>query len=386
MVRNSAELQVLSADLTGLINLLTSEGVQLQNVIFQNEITANITVKYSQLRKLCVLLDKQSVDYKIKKRNSLPILRTRFLARPVFGFVIIMIFVLTLVIPGEVLFIRVEGNTSIPTNEIITHAESCGITFGASTAEIRSEQVKNALLEKLNSLQWAAVNTKGCVATISVKEKDDQEQRNAMTEQGSSIVAARDGVLIDVITRSGQAKCSAGQAVKAGQVLISGFVDCGSVLKVCQADGEVIAQTVHAAQIIAPTDFAVREALIQTIKRYSLRIGKKLIKLYQDSGISPAACVKIYEEKPLVLSENNHLPVVLIEETLRFYEPTDATVPGVCSHTWLIAFARGYICEQMIAGTVKNEELSFTCTQFSCKIKGSYLCEEMIGRTVNNKK
>ena len=36
---------------------------------------------------------------------------------------------------------------------------------------IRSEKVKNSLLQRIPQLQWAGINTDGCVAVISVREK-----------------------------------------------------------------------------------------------------------------------------------------------------------------------------------------------------------------------
>ena len=91
------------------------------------------------------------------------------LFRPVLLAGLGILFLLAMYLPSRVLFIRVEGNMQIPDRQILAAAEECGIRFGASRREVRSEKVKNALLSSVPQLQWAGVNTAGCVATISVR-------------------------------------------------------------------------------------------------------------------------------------------------------------------------------------------------------------------------
>ena len=58
-----------------------------------------------------------------------------------------------------------------------------------------------------------------------------------------SIVASRDGVITSITTTKGTPLCKAGQAVKAGQILISGYTDCGISIRADPAEGEVFAET-----------------------------------------------------------------------------------------------------------------------------------------------
>ena len=91
--------------------------------------------------------------------------------RPVLVFGALFFLILSLYLPTRVFFFSVEGNERISARQILEAAENSGICFGVSRDRVRSEKMKNALLAALPQLQWAGINTKGCVAVISVREK-----------------------------------------------------------------------------------------------------------------------------------------------------------------------------------------------------------------------
>ena len=95
------------------------------------------------------------------------------------------------------------------------------------------------------------VNTSGCVATVSVRERTDPE----VTEQDSAvsnIVASRDGFIVSATVTRGNFLCRVGQSVKAGQVLISGYTDCGICIQATRAEGEIYAQTSRDFAAVTP--------------------------------------------------------------------------------------------------------------------------------------
>ena len=137
------------------------------------------------------------------------------LSRPVLLGGMGLLLAASLYLPSRVLFIRVEGNSVVDTREILAAAEACGIRFGASRREVRSEKVKNNLLEKVPDLQWAGVNTAGCVATISVRERQITAEEQA-EEAVTHLVAARDGYIVSTTVTQGTPLVQVGQTVRAG--------------------------------------------------------------------------------------------------------------------------------------------------------------------------
>jgi similar to stage IV sporulation protein len=73
------------------------------------------------------------------------------------------------------------------------------------------------------------------------------------TETKSNIKAARSGQITEINTKSGTKECKIGDAVIKGQVLISGICeDILGGLRICHAEGEVIADTQYTVDISVP--------------------------------------------------------------------------------------------------------------------------------------
>lgn len=280
-------------------------------------------------------------------------------------------------VPSKIWFVQIEGNETIPTKQILAAAEDCGICFGASRREVRSEKMKNALLSSVPQLQWAGINTKGCVAVISVQERrpeGKQQQAYAV----SSIIAARDAVIDYCTATKGNLLCAPGDTVKAGQTLISGYTDCGLYLRATQADGEVYGQTNRKITVISPTKIIKLTPTTGVKRKISLILGKKRIKLWKDSGIWDTTCGRMYVEYYVTLPGGFSLPLALAVDTYapRQPEPGETAI----SHPTLEAMAQQYLHREMIAGQILKKEETMVSEDGVQHFTGSYLCREMIGR------
>ena len=294
--------------------------------------------------------------------------------RPVLLCGLLILMMLVTFLPTRIYFFRVEGNETIPTNMILERAAACGISFGASRREVRSEKMKNALLQAIPELQWAGINTSGCTATISIRERSETDKPQKVRGV-SSIVAIRDGIISQCTVTRGNASCKEGQAVRAGQVLICGYTDCGISIRAEQAQGEVYAVTERKLEAVLPTTETKRQEITGNRKKYSLIIGKKRINLSKDSGIPDTSCVKIYSEKYLTLPGGFQLPLAIATEELVCYTCEETQTPEDYARSILTDFSKDYLSSQMIAGRILNsqEEISgFT-------LSGKYACNEMIG-------
>jgi sporulation protein YqfD len=287
---------------------------------------------------------------------------------------------LTLYLPTRILFVEVDGNRIVETNRILEAAAQCGLGFGSNRRAIRSEQIKNQLLQQLEDLQWAGVNTYGCRAVISVKERK-KEQNAQSNETVTSIVAGRDGIIEHLTVHSGNRLCTPGQAVREGQVLISGYTDCGICIRAGRAEGEVFARTTRHLSCKYPVDFNMKGEITGSEKKISLLIGKKQINFFQDSGISTLGCDKMYLVKYMTLPGGFRLPLALVVQTQTNYELSSGTVNEEVAQQWLSCFARQYLTGQMIAGEIRGKTEQLERSNESLVLQGTYECLEMIGQT-----
>lgn len=373
-------LEITSADVVGLLNALNREKIRLIAINYCSDLVVTVVISQLHLNKLRVVADKQGANVKILKKSGLYWIGLNLLKRPVLIIFAVSIVLLSAYLSSRIFFIRVNGNVTIPTNLIVESAADCGIYFGVSRRQVRSELVKNALLEKIPQLQWAGINTQGCTALISVREKTLTEHDNGKKNTVCSIVATRDGIIQNCTVYRGNPLCTVGQAVKAGQTLVSGYLDYGIVTKTTKADAEINAFTFHDLTFITPKATAIKADVVGQKTEYAILLGKKLIKLTKDSGNLGATCAKIYEENYLQLPAGFILPIAFVKETSYYYDETKDTATSADANQWLDSFAKMYLKKHMIAGEILSAQIEMTESQDIRQLKGKYACVEMIGQ------
>ena len=374
--------QITSADPAGVLSVLYRRGIPMENVQFVDELTVHFQVQRQHRNAVVTYVEKRGDQWKILSRRGIFWRLQSLMKRPVLVSGLLIFLLLTLFLPTRIYFLRVEGNLVVPEKYILELASQCGICFGAERREVRSEKVKNALLSAIPQLEWVGINTSGCVATISVRERKSGE--DAQSPQGvSSIVAIRDGVVQEVTVTGGSAVCKPGQAVRAGQVLISGYTDCGLSIRAERAKGEIYATTNRRLSFFMQETDTQRGQPTSKEQKYGLIIGKKRINFYEDSGNLDTSCVKMYEENYVTLPGGFQLPIAIVTETWIEYEDSTPTATFEESSQTLSKLAQTYLSGQMVAGRILSKDEIFSQQDGVFLLDVEYGCFEMIGRERN---
>lgn len=378
-INGMVALRITCADPSGILTLIHDAGIILHQVSMPDELTLRVTVRRQDVKTLHHMLKNKGVHIQRDGKKGVYWRLRSVLRRPMMVGGILLLFLLCTFLPTRVFFFRVEGNVNVPTRLILEQAASCGLNFGASRRAVRSEKVKNALLEAVPQLQWAGVNTSGCVATISVRERQPSSKND--TDGGvSSIIATQDGIIQELTVTGGNPLCKVGQAVKKGQILISGYTDCGISIRAERAKGEVYAVTERKITAFMPTDWSYRGEKQTVTKKYGLIIGKKRINFYKGSGILDTGCVKMYEEKFLTLPGGLQLPFAFVTEV--WVSCSSASVSASVDEfsSKLSDLTREHLLKLMIAGRILSQNETVSQSDGVLKLEGVYGCLEMIGR------
>ena len=375
---DNVEVVCTSADIASLLDTIAQSRISVFNVIYLDALRLQFCVTYQDLHTIRTILQKRGDDLEIiAYSGGMQVLR-KILRRPIVLVGILLIVFLTYVLPTRILFVQVEGCENIPARLIIEKAESCGIRFMASRRAVRSEKTKNALLAQMPQLQWVGVNTYGCTAVITVLERNDQPN-SSFSPTISHIVALCDGIIEAMTVQQGNALCQTGQAVKRGQILVSGYMDCGICIKATQAKAEILGTTLRRVAVVSPFRYHCRQENRSLEKKYSLILGKIRINFFKGSGISGSSCAKIYEEKYLTLPGGFVLPVGIVCETTITYLSESAIIDSV--EPWVSEFAGKYVTDQMISGSILQKEELYQTMDGYCRLDGIYRCNEIIGIT-----
>lgn len=370
--------ELTSADFAGVMTTFGVNNILVRSVERPDELTARFQIRRRDFTKARNLILKRGEDLRILHWDGIYWDLKKFLGRPVLIGTILLLLMMTLILPGRVLFVEVEGNESIPARQILEAAEASGIRFWASRREVRSEKMKNALLAAVPQLQWAGVNTHGCVAVISVRERSLEETSGEETGV-SSIAADRDGIILSVTVSRGNGLCAPGQAVKTGDILISGYTDCGLCVTATRAEGEILAATSRSLVVKTPAFRQIRLSVGELKTNFTLIIGKKRINFAQGSGIYDASCVKMYSKYVLSLPGGFQLPVILEKETIQPCPVAEEEISEEESEQLLKTFAQSYWSSQMISGTITHRLESVTEENAAWCLTGVYTCREIIG-------
>lgn len=373
-------VRVTSANIWESIRLLNQRSISVFGIQQEDDLTFSFEVGRKDFLPLKQLLERRGDRVVLSQRTTLHAIQQSILHRPVLYSGLLFFFALSLFLPTRILAIQVEGNNSVPVRRILEAADEAGISLFSPCARVRSEKIKNSLLSAIPELQWAGVNTYGSRAVISVRERSASSQSARDDQTVGSIVAQRDGIIQSITALRGSIQCREGQAVKKGQVLISGFTDCGICIRVERADGEVYAQTLRTLQAVTPNLCQAKVQQQRQQRRYAIILGKKRINLWKDSGIWDSTCGRISREYRLKLPGGFSLPVALSCDTLEWYSAEEEAVDEEAAESGLSSFSQNYLSTQMIAGVITR---SHEVTQEAPGIyllSGQYVCSEMIGR------
>ena len=382
MLENRLKVEITCADVPGMLCSFYQQNIMLTQVESVDQFTVRFCIKRKDYLIAKKTAERLGGVFRILSSSGMARYLQNMLKRPVLVICILTVLTLSILLPRYVLFVEVDGDETISDEYIIEKAAICGIRFGASRQAVRSEQMKNKLLAEIPQLHWAGINTYGSVAVISVEEKSISEEEKQNNSKVCSIVAAHDGIVTACTVRKGTQLCQVGQAVRAGELLVSGYTDCGLKLQATQAEAEISAKTLRRLEAIMPVEREIRTGTSKRNVKISLQIGKKLINLFKGSGICGASCVKMYEQKYVTLPGGRTLPIAMISEHYVSFQKSTELPSEFGADTEIESRAQQYLYTQMIAGEIKHAITEKSLLDDCWLLNGIYSCQESIERVI----
>ena len=148
-LKGMVRVELVSGEIPGALAAIAQMGIPISFVKTGDALTVRFDVRREDYRRLAAVCKKRGDALRILGRKGIYWTGKSLIRRPVLLSGMAVLLAAVLYLPGRVLFVRVEGNERIPAGRILEAAEECGICFGASRREVRSERLKNALLQEL---------------------------------------------------------------------------------------------------------------------------------------------------------------------------------------------------------------------------------------------
>lgn len=232
-----------------------------------------------------------------------------------------------------ILTVEVSGNSSVTTAEILTELRRLGLRPGTYGPGVEEAMVGQQLLLRVNDLSWCAVNLKGTVAEVLVREAVKAPELLDETILGD-VVAEAPGIVTHMEVLDGGATVQEGDTVLPGEVLIAGNVhlegpaysttDLG--WQSVRAQGRVYARTWRTLEAEIPLEARTKAFTGRKQSVWSLEILGLRINFYRNAGISYERYDKITQVWTAQLPGGRVMPLSLTQETAREYGTLGASL------------------------------------------------------------
>ena len=200
--------------------------------------------------KLKPLLKKTQTKLLIIERYGTPFFLHKYRKRKMFFAGIIVCCSIIFMLSKFIWNIEIIGNQSITDETMMEYLKLEEIHHGMRIKDVECEKIATEIRRDFGEIIWVSVSLEGTNLIINVKENTDTFQVSQLEEEPSDIIADNDGIITEIIMRSGVPLVSKGAEVKNGDILVSGTVevknDAGEVIRedYKNADADIFAEVI----------------------------------------------------------------------------------------------------------------------------------------------
>lgn len=371
-------LRVHGADPERVLTRLARQRVAFHGCRKQDAFSLSLWVLRRDAARAAELARQGGFACETVEQGGFPTIVAPLRRRPVLLVLLALAVASAVVVPKFVFFYEVEGNETVPSEQILRELQALGVGFGTYGPSIKPQALKNQMLLRIPKLQWLTVQQSGMRARVVVRERLETEpvlDRQTPT----NVVAARTGIITRVQAEAGNCLCAPGQAVVRGQLLVSAYTDFGFKIQASAARAEVYARTLRKSVCVMPEARTVKRA--RGGKRYglSLLIGRRRVTLLPVRE-GQAACEKEEKTKYLTLPGGFSLPLGIAITTICEYDTEEEAVRSEDAEQALLAEIEQQARREMIAGTIQSSRCQTGTVNGCIRLEAVLQCEEMIAR------
>ena len=306
------------------LNLCAARGLEI-NCLKATEEGFECRMSLRDYREARGLARKAKVMLHICEKRGLPFLLFRYRKRKAYAAGILLSLILLYSLSVFLWDIQVVGNSYYTDDIILTFLKENNIRHGMQMSDIVCDELEQALRNQYTNITWVSAQISGTRLIIQVKENFGLLEIPEKIEEPGDLVADRDGVITELVTRVGIPLVKAGDEVTRGQVLVSGRVsilnDGGEIAgyQEVTADATIRARVVEEYSWERSIFYEEKRVIDKSFQGVSLRIGENRVNA-RKSDEPEAYHYQITEYWQPRLFRNFYLPITLEKTTDYTYE------------------------------------------------------------------
>lgn len=318
------EISICSASYERFLNLCAYHQIVIWDLNYKEEFYEG-KIFVHDFQKIMEAAKKSHTKIKILKKIGLPFWIRTHKKRKGFFFGSIVCLVLIFFLSLFVWDIQIEGNMTQTDEVILDYLKKEEISFGSWKQKIDCKELAAQLRKEFDQFIWVSVQMKGTLLKIQVQENIEEHADEKSFQEPSSLVAAKDGKIIEMITRSGKPMVSVGDTVKKGDVLVLGQLeiknDAGEIVSYqnCAADADILLEMTDVYEQEFPMKYKKKVYTGSSKKKYYIQIGDHFFRNPWKTHSYQLYDV-IDEKKQMKLWGSFYLPVFWGNYLVREYE------------------------------------------------------------------
>ncbi|MBE3572928.1 MAG: sporulation protein YqfD [Moorella humiferrea] len=220
-------LEVRGGDPEKFLNEALAANITLWDIAFNKDGGIQAKMRVDEIHALRSLAHRSGCRVRIVDKRGWPFYGRRLRRRQVLVagslfFLLAVYFLSTFV---WVIHVRPEGEPLkvLTPEQILAAARAEGLQPGIRKSAIDVRVLEEGIERRLPQAAWIGIRFRGTLAEIAVVEKAAAPPEERETGP-ASIVAAKDGVIKDILVIDGEGRVKVGDTVRRGEILISGLI------------------------------------------------------------------------------------------------------------------------------------------------------------------
>lgn len=308
------------------LNLCGSHDILIWNLI-PCEDGYCFCISIDGFRSLAPILRKTKTHIRILRKTGLPFFLYRYRRRKLFAMGLFLCACLLFYLSGFIWNIEINGNSYLSDEVILDFLTEEKAAFGTKIAAVDCPHLEEAMRSRYPEVIWTSVKIYGTKMTVDIQENLLPEENYEQKEDDTvyDITAAKDGVIVQMVTRSGTPCTAEGMEVKKGDLLVSGAIpiqnDDGEIGAYLyrSADADITAHVIYPYRDELDTTYVERVMTGETrVDRQIQLFGYTIKNPFFRVPERPAEIVT--DVRQLHIADNFYLPIYLVRQTYRPYK------------------------------------------------------------------
>lgn len=309
------------------INLCCNKKIFLWDISHAEE-HYQFRISVKNYKKLKPIAKKTGLVPRIHKKHGLPFILHRYRKRKGFFIGVFICMLAILIMSLYIWEISFLGGSKYTPEAMTKFLKEHNVYTGIRKSKVDCQEIEETIQLAYNDIGWVSAEIKGTRLIVKITETNMPAPAEPAIAP-SHILATKDSIIKEIVTRTGTPMVKVGDVVKKGAILVSGIIPITDDFGVLLENKPVIASAT--IQSKSYYDYTNAFSLNYTKRiftgnkkiRYYIALADKKLFLYNPSNRFDSYDI-IEDEKTLHVTDSYYLPVRYGTATVREYEEQPA--------------------------------------------------------------